>query len=334
MTVEAIPDQAVTQFLEARGFREASISELKTGRNSRVYKVSSVNNCAILKIYHKHANDSRDRLASEYAFLSLLNHLGVFPVAKPLGKDEYLGFGIYEYLLGAHVSAVTDSDVNQAVSFLREINDVRYQPQAKTIHEASEACWSLDSHIFMVKQRVTKLRKEIQEKEEPEAFNFVNNQLSQALERSICVSRQNLDDVDRFKDTPTRLRILSPSDFGFHNVLKYDEKIYFVDFEYAGWDDPVKLVCDFICQPDVPVSDYQSEFFTNAMANWLKDERLSEYVDRILLLYRVKWCCILLNNFLAEGDARRKHANAHSNEGKKSQLEKAKRYFSKFIGEL
>ena len=47
---------------------------------------------------------------------------------------------------------------------------------------------------------------------------------------------------------------LSPSDFGFHNALLDDEgKLTFLDFEYAGRDDPAKLVSDFFCQPEVPV---------------------------------------------------------------------------------
>src|SRR6185503_11886129 len=46
---------------------------------------------------------------------------------------------------------------------------------------------------------------------------------------------------------------LSPSDFGYHNaVLADDETVRFFDFEYAGWDDPAKLVCDFFNQVEVP----------------------------------------------------------------------------------
>ena len=48
-------------------------------------------------------------------------------------------------------------------------------------------------------------------------------------------------------------RCVSPSDFGFHNALREPSgRLRFIDFEYAGWDDPAKLVCDFFCQPAVP----------------------------------------------------------------------------------
>ena len=48
-------------------------------------------------------------------------------------------------------------------------------------------------------------------------------------------------------------RVVSPSDFGFHNALRTEDgRLAFLDFEYAGWDDPAKLVCDFELQPAVP----------------------------------------------------------------------------------
>ena len=49
--------------------------------------------------------------------------------------------------------------------------------------------------------------------------------------------------------------ILSPSDFGFHNIVKKKQKLYFFDFEYSGVDDPVKLICDYICQPDYKINN-------------------------------------------------------------------------------
>ena len=51
-------------------------------------------------------------------------------------------------------------------------------------------------------------------------------------------------------------RCLSPSDFGFHNALiDQRDNVRFCDFEYAGWDDPAKTVCDFFCQVEVELPD-------------------------------------------------------------------------------
>ena len=64
---------------------------------------------------------------------------------------------------------------------------------------------------------------------------------------------------------------LSPSDFGFHNALVDDDgQVTFLDFEYAGRDDPAKLVSDFFCQPEIPVPlDYHATFI-DAHGGWVR----------------------------------------------------------------
>ena len=57
----------------------------------------------------------------------------------------------------------------------------------------------------------------------------------------------------RMRSFPQRLRVLSPSDFGFHNALRRpDGTIVFVDFEYFGWDDPAKMMADAMLHPGNP----------------------------------------------------------------------------------
>ena len=55
--------------------------------------------------------------------------------------------------------------------------------------------------------------------------------------------------------------IISPSDFGFHNVINKNNKLFFIDFEYAGLDDPIKLICDFYCQPDQFINTKTKKYF-------------------------------------------------------------------------
>ena len=38
---------------------------------------------------------------------------------------------------------------------------------------------------------------------------------------------------------------MSPSDFGLQNTLFTKNKLFFIDFEYAGLDDPAKCLLDF-----------------------------------------------------------------------------------------
>ena len=62
-------------------------------------------------------------------------------------------------------------------------------------------------------------------------------------------------------------KTVSPSDFGFHNCLRnLDGNLIFFDFEYFGWDDPVKLISDFYFNLGMALSqDLKSYWITNAV---------------------------------------------------------------------
>ncbi len=128
---------------------------------------------------------------------------------------------------------------------------------------------------------------------------------------------------------PSAHRCLSPSDFGFHNaLLTPDGTLRFLDFEYAGWDDPAKLVCDFFCQPRVPVGLEFWSRMVGALGEGLgMGDSLEARAALLLPAYRLKWCCILLNEFLPTALARRAfaHADLGREETKGIQLAKARR---------
>ena len=149
------------------------------------------------------------------------------------------------------------------------------------------------------------------------ADDFVQQSLAPAWRR---VRESFLEKVGRAgwaldAELPIEQRCLSPSDFGFHNALLTDQgEVIFLDFEYAGWDDPAKTVCDFFCQVDVPAP-------ADAWPSWMR--RLAKYVaftgdelprrcEMLLPVYQIKWCCILMNVFTATGRARRDFSGAAS----------------------
>ncbi|MEI6503369.1 MAG: hypothetical protein WCP21_20340 [Armatimonadota bacterium] len=132
------------------------------------------------------------------------------------------------------------------------------------------------------------------------------------------------------RDTDRRV---SPSDFGFHNALREaDGRLRFIDFEYAGWDDPAKVVCDFFCQPAAPVPVEHWDHFAAAVAEDLGDPpaHLARFAA-LLQVYRLKWCCILLNDFLPSGSARRAFASGApvTAEQQAAQLGKARELLGK-----
>ena len=110
---------------------------------------------------------------------------------------------------------------------------------------------------------------------------------------------------------PTGDRCISPSDFGFHNAIRESNQIIrFIDFEYAGWDDPAKLVGDFFSQVAVPVPDKYFTDFVESIAHNFHDFQSFKVRAKLLLpIYQIKWCCIVLNIFLPTHLNRRLFSN-------------------------
>jgi hypothetical protein len=86
--------------------------------------------------------------------------------------------------------------------------------------------------------------------------------------------------------------------------------LVFHDFEYAGWDDPAKMVADFFCQVQVPVPFTFRDAVCSQVVTAL--DLPTWHYERMQLLMpvlRVKWCCIALNDFVCEDSRRRRYAN-------------------------
>jgi hypothetical protein len=123
-------------------------------------------------------------------------------------------------------------------------------------------------------------------------------------------------------------RCLSPSDFGFHNSLHDGQgRFSFIDFEYAGWDDPAKLLCDFLLHPGIPVDvELLSYLLTPLDKAGLLPPPVRRRSRDLYPLLVLRWCCIILNVFVPEHAARRQFSDKAWNKqaAQATQLAKAR----------
>ena len=112
-----------------------------------------------------------------------------------------------------------------------------------------------------------------------------------------------------------KFQTLSPSDFGFHNSLRIDEqKIVFLDFEYFGWDDPAKMVSDFLWHPAMSLSEDLKVYFVRRMRTIFKeDPGFNVRLKSVFPLFGLKWCLIFLNEFISTESDRRDFASPFKN---------------------
>jgi Phosphotransferase enzyme family len=306
-----------------------AVTPLTGGKNNRVYQVASTGEAPlVLKRYHHDIQDSRDRLGAEWAFLGYAAARGIDIVPRPIARDTAAHAGLYSFCPGLRVAAVGAGHVAAALHFVEQLNAT--PRDVASFGPGSEACFSLVAHLATVERRVARLAAiDPAAPHASEANAYLQKDLRPAWnairERIADVARRDRIDIDR--DIATAAQCVSPSDFGFHNALADGTgRLMFIDFEYAGRDDPAKLVCDFICQPEVPVPlSHYVTFADGVIAVLGLDASHRARCDILLDAYRIKWMCIMLNDFLPLGEARRRFAEQGERLARcRLQLDKAK----------
>ena len=95
-----------------------------------------------------------------------------------------------------------------------------------------------------------------------------------------------------------------------------------------------KFLADFFIQPEIKVSSDYMEAFTNIAFETFKDkEILFDRAIKLFPMFQIKWCCIIMNEFLPEIAERRIFSAPELNieELKYRQLAKAKSILSEII---
>lgn len=317
-----------------------SLNQLAGGANNRVFRLDGVSGVALLKAYFRHPDDPRDRLGAEFTFSQFAWKQGVRALPQPLACDAEAGLGLFEYVAGRPLrpEEVGSTAVEQAIGFFADLNRNRFEPEAARLLSASEACFRLQEHLYLISKRVERLEEmPVTTDVDEAALDLVENRLVPAWAETVeRVSQQSrVEKLSLSELLAQAERCLSPSDFGYHNaILQDDGGLRFVDFEYSGWDDPSKLICDFFCQPALPAPASMFDQFAASVAECMPSPGWHVARARLLLpVYRLKWCCIVLNDFLPAGGRRRQFSrSAEEQEQRKTrQLDKARSLLDLFF---
>ena len=307
--------------------------ELIKGRgNSRIYKLKFSNSeYGVLKIYPDRQLDSRNRIETEFKAINLLEKAGL-SVPKALAMNTDVNWAVYSWVEGS-ARECNDMFIEEAANFIQELEKLSKDNKSlKNVSQASEACLSGAELERQINNRFKLLKSISDEKLRiflDEVFypTYINNM---KIAKSIMGSH--------FESCiPLSLQIISPSDFGSHNAIKdLSGKTIFIDFEYFGWDDPVKLISDFYWHPAMNLTEKQQNKWLERIKNIFKnDNDFNKRLSAYLTIFGLKWCLILLNEFLPNRMNQRVHADnskaAEINELKLKQLEKTNNLINKII---
>ncbi|WP_392352734.1 phosphotransferase [Pseudoalteromonas rhizosphaerae] len=273
------------------------INEISGGANSRVFNVRDSENEYIFKQFFTKNNDYKAKCEREFSFLKALTQYKKNNTATPIACDIELGYLLMSKLPGEKVTQPTEQNIKSAFSFIVNCNSQQQQLQ---IINAKDAVKKLADFELLVTNRFSIIQKQ----------EVISSAFLSLVENKIMPFFYKVQKDNRQLNGQMSLdcNYLSPSDFGFHNILIDHNELYFYDFEYAGIDSLWKLTADFFSQPQIPVPIDKISIIKELPLFGFLTKNKREFISAFQMT-RIKWCFIIGNVFISEIYKRREFAD-------------------------
>ena len=271
------------------------INQLKGRKNSKIYKIEFKNkNYAIIKQYPDRINDRRLRIEREIEAFKILKKYKFDNVPRVIEYNKDFNVLIMEYINGYTPKKISPEDLDQSIKFIKKIKKIKIKKQNYPFF-AVESCENFKNLLNQINYKFNDLVKVSNNSRILK--KHLNNTLKKTINNLLKSTKQLKIYKILFKKTKNNHLILSPSDFGFHNTIK-SKKLYFIDFEYFGLDDPVKLVIDFILHPGMRLKlQLKKKWLRANLSIFSNDKYFKERLTFLIPFFAIRWALIVLNDF-------------------------------------
>jgi hypothetical protein len=306
------------------------VEPVRKGGNSRVCRVETSAGPFALKQYPP--DDNRDRQGREARAFAFVARAQLGRTPRLVAVDPQARISLFSWIDGTAIDNVSNADVEEFAAFqlaLDRAADARAQSE---IGEAAEACLSGRRILANIQTRLARLA-DVRD-DFPGFKSFLDEALRPAIAESEQAARKRLAvlKIEFDADLPLDRRSLIPSDFGIHNALRVgDGGIHFFDFEYFGWDDPGTSIGNFVFHPGMALVGEQQRRYREILT-----AHFGTAMERRFLalqpLYVLRWCAIILGEFLPERWLHRLQAGARRSEWdtvRAEQLQKARQHLAR-----
>ena len=266
--------------------------------NSKVCQLYFVNGLSVIS-----KQGDRKELASEYAVIKELENQKVTVIPQAILKIDKSKRYLYSALEGTKIDGchVGDNEIQQMVDFISKLSEVYSRANVK-FPNASYACFSFSDYLSNIERRILNLDTDLEKIDSYVALATSNS----ARFLNYC----NQYGIDIYKKFPKEELILSPSDFGLHNMLRSESGLSFFDFEYFGKDDPAKLMADFYFHLGQNLSiEKRNRFIKKLCASLKQGDAVYARYQLIRRLIGIEWILIALNVFDSNTLARKLEAS-------------------------
>ena len=288
-------------FLKQSNLDVDHIERMVAGGNNVIYRAFSAHGSEYaLKHYSPLEAVMHERMQREFSALTWMQQHHMDCVPKPYCYDVNNRVAVYSWVSGDKLKQISSNHLNELVRFLEKLYKASHHHNTLDFDLAKDACLSAQDVLDVLKNRFSRLSNAgIEQKP---VCDFVTQQCAQLLHELTVRLHEiyNEHGLDIAQPISQQQRTLSPSDYGFHNALVGgDDKLTFIDFEYFGWDDPVKMVSDFLWHPGQQLNSVLKLQFEQAMiALFSGDTTFNVRMKALYPLYGLIWVLIVLNNFI------------------------------------
>ena len=282
----------------ALGFdpEKITISSLShSGVNSNIYLVNADNQRLILKKFRKLSYKDRSRYDAENFALEFFEKHNITSVPQKLFSSRKNNFILMTFIEGVKPNTFSFKIAQQAIEFLNAIHMASIDLSSSNPAYAIEAFLSPTDLFQQIDDRINNFYTKIPDRSP--IISFLRYQLAPFYERL----RRNTPSKTLDQKIEVNQMTFSVVDFGLNNyILDQDNLLHFIDFEFSGIDDPVKLVSDTLFHPANNLSAENIKKYKPLFCKIFQDTDPSfgKRFEAFYLFFGIKWCLIMLNRFL------------------------------------
>jgi thiamine kinase-like enzyme len=306
----------ITGWLE-RAFEEsiASLQPLSSSGNNRIYKIEMKSGQKyVAKQYLQLKEDSRPRIQAEFEHLKALWEIGFRNIPQAFAREE--SRAVYSLIEGMPVKSVGSREMARVLSFLSRLSDASSKLSGFSILPGSDSRTCLGDYIDQIEKRYDRIIFGAKNSEwEKETCEFMTQSV---LPHKEFIFNKFYDSIrylgwDAQRPFHENEQMFCPSDLGFHNILSdihNQGELFFLDFEYSGWDDPAKLLADFFHHVGQQVSwEHKWYLLEQFAAHRKQDPDFLRRWQTVIDLIGLEWVLIVLNVIDPNEMERKRFAN-------------------------
>lgn len=250
--------------------------------NSNVYNIRFLND---YNFKVKVSKISKVRITEEYNKLKILHKYLPNFHPTPVKIDLTYNLSICEWVDGSILNNFNKSNIDKIINYLMFLNSKIIKKTKLSSINASSACFSYSDIFNQLNIRLNQYQKNSDMK----ILNYISK-----LNNYILELKENLP-LNYKNEFPKKNLIISPSDLSLKNfILSKNNNLYYIDHEYLGLDDNIKLICDTILHPANSFKKSSIKYFLNNFDLKISKIDILRF-KKLIHFYGIIWCLIILN---------------------------------------